>query len=98
MNLAAIGQKALQKGLIRDLNNISDSDLVKNIFHSGFSTKASVTAISGRGVGMDVVENSISKLGGKIEVIWDGERDQNQQRRFHFNIELPLSSFDTAQV
>ena len=65
-----IKQKALKKGLItqQDANQMSDRDLMMLIFEPGFSTMDSVTAISGRGVGMDVVKKAIDSIGGTIEV------------------------------
>ncbi len=47
---------------------MSDEQVIEHIFHSGFSTKENVSDISGRGVGMDVVKNTIQKLGGGITV------------------------------
>jgi two-component system chemotaxis sensor kinase CheA len=48
--------------------NESDQQIVRHIFTMGFSTKESVTDISGRGVGMDAVEFEVKKLGGTIDV------------------------------
>ena len=47
---------------------MSDRDSVHLIFHAGFSTKAVVTEVSGRGVGMDVVKTNIEKLQGDIQL------------------------------
>ena len=47
---------------------LSDNDAVMLIFSPGFSLAAEVTEVSGRGVGMDVVQANITKLGGKIEI------------------------------
>lgn len=47
---------------------LSDSEIVNYIFESGFSSAEQVTAISGRGVGMDVVKNAINSIGGKISL------------------------------
>jgi two-component system, chemotaxis family, sensor kinase CheA len=67
---AIIRRKALEKGLItaREAQSISDEEVVLLIFESGFSSAETVTAISGRGVGMDVVKRSIDAIGGKIGV------------------------------
>jgi two-component system, chemotaxis family, sensor kinase CheA len=47
---------------------LSDSEIVNYIFESGFSSADQVTAVSGRGVGMDVVKNAINSIGGKISL------------------------------
>jgi two-component system chemotaxis sensor kinase CheA len=65
-----IKAKALGSGLITpaDAERMSDADLRQIIFMAGFSTAAQVTAVSGRGVGMDVVRTNVEKIGGTIEV------------------------------
>ncbi len=65
-----IKQKAIEKGLIntQDANLMSDRDLIMLIFEPGFSTMDQVTAISGRGVGMDVVKRAIDSIGGMVQV------------------------------
>lgn len=70
LNTQRIKNKALANGLIREdvLNEMSDDQIHQFIFHAGFSTAADVTAVSGRGVGMDVVRNNIEKIGGTIEL------------------------------
>jgi two-component system chemotaxis sensor kinase CheA len=62
--------KAIEKGLIDEeaASNMSDREAVNLIFAPGFSTAAAVTAVSGRGVGMDVVRTNIEKIGGSVEV------------------------------
>lgn len=49
-------------------DNISDEELFRLLSHAGLSTSAQVTAVSGRGVGMDVVVSRIRSLGGAIEM------------------------------
>ncbi len=63
-----IRNKAIEKGLIRENQQISDEDIIQYIFHPGFSTKEQVTEVSGRGVGMDVVKTNIEKLSGEVKV------------------------------
>jgi two-component system chemotaxis sensor kinase CheA len=69
INPQIIRTKAIEKGLISESATMSDSDLVNLVFHPGFSTKAEVSEISGRGVGMDVVKTNIEKLSGEVKVI-----------------------------
>jgi two-component system, chemotaxis family, sensor kinase CheA len=65
---AKIVQKALAQGLISSTQGLSESDIWQLIFAPGFSTADRVTAISGRGVGLDVVRKSIEDLHGRIDV------------------------------
>ena len=68
MDRDTIRQKAVEKGLIGEDENLSDRDIFNLIFEPGFSTAAQVTNISGRGVGMDVVKKQISKLKGVVDI------------------------------
>lgn len=63
-----IKAKALQKGLIQQEQNLTDEEILQYIFHHGFSTAQQVTQISGRGVGLDVVQSEIKSLGGQVSV------------------------------
>jgi len=47
---------------------MSEQDAVNLVFHPGFSTKAQVTEVSGRGVGMDVVKTNIEALQGEVMI------------------------------
>ncbi|MDD2790872.1 MAG: chemotaxis protein CheW [Sulfurimonas sp.] len=62
--------KSLEKGLIteKEADAMSDKEAFALIFKPGFSTAASVTNVSGRGVGMDVVKTNIEKLNGIIDI------------------------------
>jgi two-component system, chemotaxis family, sensor kinase CheA len=60
--------KAVESGLIEPEAELSESDTFSMIFEPGLSTAASVTGVSGRGVGMDVVKRNISALHGRVEV------------------------------
>ncbi len=62
----ALIEKALSKGIIEPGTELTDEEAFKLIFAAGFSTAANVTAISGRGVGMDVVRTNIESIGGEI--------------------------------
>ena len=65
-----IRAKVLANGLAAeaDLVGMSDTQVQRFIFRAGFSTAAVVTAVSGRGVGMDVVKTNIEKIGGTIDL------------------------------
>lgn len=59
---------AYDKGLDIDVDALSDDEAVRLIFHKGFSTAASVSEISGRGVGMDIVLSELQEIGGDIDI------------------------------
>jgi two-component system chemotaxis sensor kinase CheA len=67
---AQIKAKAFEKGLIDQarLDSLSDADAVQLVFAAGLSTAQAVTNLSGRGVGMDVVRASITKMGGTVQL------------------------------
>jgi two-component system chemotaxis sensor kinase CheA len=70
LNTAKIKAKAIASGLATEaeLEEMSEQQIHMFIFRAGFSTAAQVTAVSGRGVGMDVVRTNIEKIGGTIEL------------------------------
>jgi two-component system, chemotaxis family, sensor kinase CheA len=70
MKVERIRDKALERKLItRDRAvQLSDRELMQLIFLPGFSTAETVTNVSGRGVGMDVVRTNVEKIGGKVEI------------------------------
>ena len=65
-----VGKKAVEKELITwdQYNQMSEKEMVRLIFKPGFSTAGKVTAVSGRGVGMDVVITNIEQLGGTVDI------------------------------
>ncbi len=63
-----VRQTAVARGLIRPDQQLSESDLVNLIFHPGFSTAEVLSEESGRGVGLDVVRDSVSRLRGILGV------------------------------
>ena len=83
----AIKQKALEKGLVSkaELDAMDPSDVMRLIFMSGFSTAETVTDVSGRGVGMDVVRTKIEALGGTLEL------DSTPGQGTRVRIRLPLT-------
>ncbi|WP_205421432.1 chemotaxis protein CheA [Dechloromonas sp. HYN0024] len=70
MNAERIRAKAIEKGLIseEDANTLDERQSLNLIFLPGFSLKAQISDVSGRGVGMDVVKTNIQKLNGSIEI------------------------------
>ncbi|WP_246148893.1 chemotaxis protein CheA [Skermanella pratensis] len=68
INRQRVLQKAVEQGLVPAGAGLSDEEIDNLIFLPGFSTADAVSAISGRGVGMDVVRRNIASLGGRIGV------------------------------
>ncbi|MES2958534.1 MAG: Hpt domain-containing protein [Pseudomonadota bacterium] len=67
LNLARIRERGVALGLVGADAALSDGELAQLIFTPGFSTAESVTELSGRGIGMDVVRAEVNALGGRIE-------------------------------
>jgi len=88
----AIGRlfaKAVEKGIYEADKRPSASDIANLIFDSGFSTAEQVTAVSGRGVGMDAVKRFLEKDGGGIVVLLDEGDEMADFRSFSIEISLP---------
>ncbi|WP_456380597.1 chemotaxis protein CheA [Thiolapillus sp.] len=78
-------QKAIEKGLVSDKEELSDERIDNLIFQPGFSTAEQVSDLSGRGVGMDVVKRNISDLGGAVSI------HSSQGKGSTVTIRLPLT-------
>ena len=78
-------RKAKDKGLLPEDAQPPESEIFNLIFQPGFSTAKSVTDVSGRGVGMDVVRKHIQKLRGRVEI------QSTQGKGTTFLIKLPLT-------
>jgi two-component system chemotaxis sensor kinase CheA len=63
-------RKAVQRNLIgaEEAGRLSEREVYALLFHPGFSTKETVTNLSGRGVGMDVVKRNIERIGGSVDI------------------------------
>jgi chemosensory pili system protein ChpA (sensor histidine kinase/response regulator) len=85
MSVDRIRAKAIQQELMNSDAQLSDKEILQFIFQAGFSTAESVTQISGRGVGMDVVSSEIKQLGGSIDI--SSVESQGTQ----FTIRLPFT-------
>ncbi len=87
LNYEAISRKIIERGLASEaeVERMSEAQIAKYIFHAGFSTAAAVTAVSGRGVGMDVVKTNIELIGGTIEI------RSEQGKGTAFTIKIPLT-------
>ena len=87
LNIERIRNKILQNKLLDEeqLDALSPQQIQQYIFHPGFSTAEKITAVSGRGVGMDVVRSNIEKIGGSIEM------HSVEGRGTNFSIKIPLT-------
>jgi chemotaxis protein histidine kinase CheA/ActR/RegA family two-component response regulator len=68
LDLPTVYDKAVEYGLIAPGTDLSEDELRRLILRPGFSTKGEVTEVSGRGVGMDVVNDRVSALKGRLEI------------------------------
>ena len=76
-------ESAISKGLDVDVDALSDAEATRLIFHKGFSTASSISQISGRGVGMDIVLSELQEMGGDIQI------DSVPGRGTSFHIRVP---------
>ena len=88
--------KAREKGLIdpEAAARLSSEECLHLVFLPGFSTKAQVTDISGRGVGMDVVQSRIRELSGQIQI----QSELGRGSRFMIRVPLTLAILPTLLV
>ncbi|HET6516129.1 MAG TPA: chemotaxis protein CheA [Thermodesulfovibrionales bacterium] len=68
INTEAVEKKAREKGLVPDGVKLEEKDILDFIFLPGFSTKTTVSEVSGRGVGMDVVRSKLLPFGGFVDL------------------------------
>ncbi len=70
MDAPAIGRAVMERGLVSDseLEALGQDDLLRLIFLPGFSSRANVSEVSGRGVGLDVVARAVERIDGRVEV------------------------------
>ena len=90
LNRERILAKAMAQGLVTPEESLSESEVFQLIFAAGFSTAAMVTDISGRGVGMDVVQRNVQKLRGKVDI----ESRLGWGSRFTISLPLTLAIID----
>jgi chemotaxis protein histidine kinase CheA len=81
----AIRLRGIERGLITKDEQLSDDEITRLIFRSGFSTRDEASEISGRGIGMDIVQRSINRLKGSLSI--QSELGMGSS----FDIRLPIS-------
>ena len=85
LNKAKLLRKAIEAGLVKQGQELSEQEIFQLIYHPGLSTAEKVTEVSGRGVGMDVVRRNVQVLRGGIEIA------STEGRGSTFTIRLPLT-------
>jgi len=85
LDVNAIRSSAIERGLMAEDSTLSEEEIIQFILVSGFSTAKTVTHLSGRGVGMDVVHNEVKQLGGTMSV------DTQTGAGTTFIVRLPLT-------
>ncbi|MDD1965098.1 Hpt domain-containing protein [Pseudomonas putida] len=85
VDFEAVRRKAIKRGLISPDAELSEHDTLQFILQAGFSTAETITQISGRGVGMDVVHAEVKELGGSMVI------DSKSGQGARFRIRLPFS-------
>jgi two-component system chemotaxis sensor kinase CheA len=68
LNRAKILEKAVSKGLVPAEAELTDGEIDNLLFMPGFSTADQISNLSGRGVGLDVVKNAVTALGGRVAI------------------------------
>lgn len=96
INKRKVLEKAITKNVVTraESTKMTDAEIFDLLFDSGFSTADQVSDLSGRGVGLDVVRNTILKIGGKISV----ESSENAGSTFRIEIPLTLSIIQSMLV
>ena len=90
----AIRKKAIEREIIKQNEQVSEQRLLDIIFNPDFSTSKTVTEISGRGVGLDVVKRTINRLNGNVEV----QTRKDEGSTFTINLPLTLAMIDGVVV
>lgn len=94
LNTERILAKARERGLVGATDTLSESQIHDLIFAPGFSTVETVSDVSGRGVGMDVVRENIKDIGGRVDVI----STRGAGSTFQITLPLTLAILDGQMV
>lgn len=88
IDVLAVRKKAIEIGRLKKDESLTDDELLRLILEPGFSTRDTVTEISGRGVGLDVVNTAINELGGSISIESEKNKGTRIIVRFPFTTSL----------
>jgi chemosensory pili system protein ChpA (sensor histidine kinase/response regulator) len=94
LDLKKIHKKAIKLGLIHKSERLDDDQIAALIFLPGLTTRTQITEAAGRGIGMDIVHNDISGLGGQIAI----DSQKNKGTVFHIRLPLTLAIAQTLLV
>jgi len=94
INRPVVRAKAIERGLVGPDAQLTDDEIDNLIFLPGFSTAATISDISGRGVGMDVVRRSVQAMGGRISIA----SRPGQGSTFTLSLPLTLAVLDGMVV
>ncbi|SER18671.1 chemosensory pili system protein ChpA (sensor histidine kinase/response regulator) [Nitrosomonas sp. Nm51] len=94
LDLDNIRKAAIKQGLINENEMLDDEQIAALIFAPGLTTQDHATDTAGRGIGMDIVQNDISGLGGQITV----SSKKNRETVFHIRLPLMLAAIQTLVV
>jgi len=89
-----IRTKAVEKGFVQHGTQLNDREMLDLIFMPGFSTAESLTQVSGRGVGMDVVKRAITDLRGSVEI----ETEKGKGTTFTIKLQQTIAIMDTLLI
>jgi chemotaxis protein histidine kinase CheA/ActR/RegA family two-component response regulator len=92
LDLPTVYDKAVEYGLIAPGTQLTEDELRRLILRPGFSTKGEVTEVSGRGVGMDVVNDRVGALKGRLEI------DSKPYEGSSFTLHVPVSTGATQSL
>ena len=95
--LARIRKIAIEKELIRSDELIGDEEAANLIFRAGFTTAENVTEVSGRGVGMDAVQNFVKRENGMIKINFTDHLIGADFRQFEMIVSLPESLSESVE-
>ena len=87
IDVEAVKQKAVERGILHPNKSLTDIEAFQLVFAPGFSTSKTISSVSGRGVGLDVVKTHIEKLNGTVMV----ESEPNVGTRFIIKLPLTLA-------
>ncbi|MEN8108095.1 MAG: Hpt domain-containing protein [Pseudomonadota bacterium] len=85
VDLEAVRARALERGMIDPDTDYPDGEVMQLILQTGFSTASEVTQLTGRGVGMDVVNSEVKQLGGSLHI------DSKTGKGTVFTVRLPYT-------
>ncbi|NDG40578.1 MAG: hypothetical protein EBY28_14685 [Betaproteobacteria bacterium] len=94
IDIPLVAKMAVQKGLVsaERAARMADREIIDFIYLPGFSTKAAVTTLSGRGVGMDVVRTNVQQIGGSVDIA-TSERGTNLRLRIPLTLAIMPAVF-----